>query len=280
MAFQHASSGSALQDGNVDWRERSVGHSMRPMKRPNVLIIPVDDLRPQLACYGPRHMRTPHLDELAGEGMLFRRAYCQVPVCGATRASLLTGRVLRELDRLGLREDTIVVAWGDHGWQLGEHGLWCKHCNFNTSLQAPLILRAPGLPGGRTTDRLTAFLDVFPTLCELAELPVPEGLDGRSLVPLLHRPADPWTEAVFSRFRAGDSVRTERHLYTEWLDDAGRVEARMLYDHDADPDENVNVAEDPGNAAVVAALSRRLEQERRRTETTGGCVGGQRLTDR
>ena len=440
--------------------------------KPNVLFIVVDDLRPQLGCYGQAQMVTPHIDGLAAGSVVFKRAYCQVPVCGATRASLLTGvrptrrrfrtyktwvdedlpgaltlpqhfrahgyttlacgkvfhhrtdtaerswcaepwypdvganwrdyqleancavaaardgmgppfecadvpdavyfdgqiaaraaaeldrlarddrpfflavgllkphlpfnapraywdlyrreeldlagnpfrprgapdqamhnwdelrayfdvpaagplpedmarslvhgyyaatsytdaqvgRVLDRLDRLGLRDNTVVVLWGDHGWQLGEHALWCKHCNFNTSLNAPLILSAPGGPRGSACDALVEFLDVFPSLCELTDVPVPDHVQGRSLVPLLSRPGAPLKPAAFCRFHAGDSVRTDRYLYTEWTDEGGRITARMLYDHQADPDENENVAERPDLGETVDRLSRMLLPARR-----------------
>ncbi len=438
-----------------------------PSSRPNVLFLVVDDLRPQLGCYGREQMHTPHIDGLADRGVLFERAYCQVPVCGATRASLLTGtrprrdrfvdfktwadhdlpgaltlpqhfrqqgyithacgkvfhhtpdtaerswsegpwqphvkgswrnyvlpenlqreasgprrgmpyeqadvddeayydgqiaahavgqlerlaaqdqpfflavgfvkphlpfnaptrywdryrpddvpladnpfapegappeslhnwgelrqyfdipaegplsdemahklvhgyyaatsytdaqvgRVLAELDRQGLRESTIVILWGDHGWQLGEHSLWCKHCNFNTSLNAPLIVSAPGIAGGSSTRGLVEFVDVYPTLCELAGLDLPEHLEGSSFVELMAAAGRPWKPAVFSRYLSGDSVRTDRYLYTEWSDDEGRRTARMLYDHQGDPDENVNLSEREDHAEVVEELSRTL----------------------
>lgn len=437
-------------------------------KRPNVLFLVVDDLRPQLGCYGQRQMITPHIDGLAERSILFRRAYCQVPVCGASRASFLTGvrptrrrfvtyeawvdrdlegaltlpqhfreagyvthacgkvfhhrtdtaerswceepwrpqiggtwrnylllenrkldaaedhrgppfecadvpdnayfdgqiadhavawlgrlgrgnepfflavgfvkphlpfnaparywdlydaddvpladnpyrpdgapdeamhnwgelrayfdvpkegpvsdemarklvhgyyaatsytdaqvgRVLAQLDQLGLRDGTIVILWGDHGWQLGEHGLWCKHCNFQTSLNAPLIVSAPGAAGGRESAALVEFVDVFPSLCELAGLAVPGQLEGTSLAPLLSDPDRPWKQAAFSRYHAGDSIRTDRYLYTEWHDDEGRRTARMLYDHQTDAAENVNIAERVEHGERVAELSRMLK---------------------
>jgi arylsulfatase A-like enzyme len=95
------------------------------------------------------------------------------------------GRVVGELDRLGLRENTVVVLWGDHGWNLGEHGLWCKHCNFETSLHSPLIVTGPGIAGGSKSNALTEYLDIYPSLCELCDLPQPGHLQGRSFVPLL-----------------------------------------------------------------------------------------------
>jgi arylsulfatase A-like enzyme len=437
-----------------------------PARRPNVLFIPIDDLRPQLSCYGRPQMVSPNIDRLADGGVLFTRAYCQAPVCGATRASLLTGvrptrdrfvtyktwadedlpgaltlpehfrkhgyvtlsdgkvfhhrtdtaerswseepwhphlqpreswrnyqldanraadvdsrhrgppfecadvpdnayfdgriadraiedlhrlalagdpfflavgflkphlpfnapkrywdyyrpddidladnpfkpegapdqamhewgelrayfdvprtgplpdemarrlihgyyaatsftdaqvgRLLDELETLGLRENTIVALWGDHGWQLGEHGLWCKHCNFHTSLWSPLIVSSPGAGAGRRCEALVEFVDVYPTLCELAGLPRPDHLEGTSFAPLLGDPRRRWKQAAFSRYRAGDSIRTDRHLYTEWTDDEGNLTARMLYDHESDPGENQNVSERPENADLVACLS-------------------------
>ncbi len=172
------------------------------------------------------------------------------------------GRLLDELDRLGLRDDTIVVLWGDHGWNLGEHTLWCKHCHFKTSLRAPLIVRTPSVKGGRRTDGLTEFVDIYPSLCELAGLPMPEHVEGRSFVRLMKEPQRPWKEAIYSRFYAGESIRTERYCYTEWARADGNVHARMLYDEQLDPDENVNISERPENAELVRELSKTLRKFR------------------
>ncbi|MFH1716692.1 MAG: sulfatase [Planctomycetota bacterium] len=436
-------------------------------KKPNVLFIAVDDLRPQLSCYGHKQMISPNIDRLASEGVTFLRSYCQVPVCGASRASLLTGvrptkdrflgydtraekdfpgvlsiaehfknngyhtisngkifhhatdcldgwseepwrpkgawrnylleennklarqkpklagpayeaadvadneyfdgiiadkgisdlqrlkgedkpfflalgflkphlpfnapkkywdmyerddidladnpfrpkgapdaalhnwgelrayhgipakgplsddlartlvygyyacvsytdaqigRVVAELDRLGLRDNTIIVLWGDHGWNLGEHGLWCKHCNFETSLHSPLIVTAPGIASNRKSNALTEYLDIYPSLCELCDLTLPDHLQGKSFVPLLKNPNMPWKEAVFSRYFAGDSVKTDRYRYTQWRRKDGAVHARMLYDHKVDPMENVNISELPENEDLVKQMSSMLEE--------------------
>ncbi len=174
------------------------------------------------------------------------------------------GRILAELDRLGLREKTVIVLWGDHGWQLGEHGLWCKHTNFEVACRSPLIFSAPGQkrPGAKT-DALAEFVDIYPTLCELCALPVPEGLEGTSLVPVMQEPDRPWKKAAFSQYPRsrvmGYSMRTDRYRYTEWLPRAGGPPvARELYDHQTDPAENVNLAERPEHAGLVAELSRQL----------------------
>ncbi|MBN1125718.1 MAG: sulfatase [Sedimentisphaerales bacterium] len=165
------------------------------------------------------------------------------------------GRILDELERLGLKDNTIVVLWGDHGWNLGEHGLWCKHCNFETSLRSPLMIRVPGVKGGSECEALTEFVDIYPSLCELCGLDVPEHTEGLSFVPLLANPTRPWKKAAFSRYYAGDSVRTSRYRYTYWLDKQGNRFEHMLYDHVTDPGENVNVADLPENAGTVAWLS-------------------------
>ncbi len=171
----------------------------------------------------------------------------------------LIGRLLDELENLGLRENTIVILWGDHGWNLREHGLWCKHCNFETSLHAPLIISAPGFKGGNKTMALSEFVDIYPSLCELCGLPLPEHLEGTSFVPLMKNPENPWKKAIFSRFYNGDSIRTDRYLYTEWTNDKGNMYARMLYDHRIDPKENINIAERPENKDLVNRLSNMLK---------------------
>jgi arylsulfatase A-like enzyme len=153
-----------------------------------------------------------------------------------------------------------VILWGDHGWNLREHGLWCKHCNFNTSLQAPILLRAPRHNKAVESEALLEFIDIYPTLCDLAGLPIPESCDGKSFVPLLDNHEQAWKESVFSRFHNGESIRTDRYLYTEWRNENGEMYARMLYDHQNDPQENVNIAEQPENKEMVEKLAKMLRE--------------------
>jgi iduronate 2-sulfatase len=446
-----------------------------PVRRPNVLFIAVDDLRPQLKCYGKTFMHTPHLDRLAERGVLFERAYCMVPTCGASRASLMTGirpapnrfvnyltwankdtpdartlnthfkehgyttislgkifhhakdnvhgwseapwrpktgdyhnaalqtramaehrqaypegrkprgmpyetfdapdnsyrdaenaskaishmkrfaqdrdspfflavgfykphlpfcapqkywdlydaskidlphnyrapegapkvalhssgelrayagippkgpvaletarklihgyyacvsfidaqvgRLLDALDQLGLAENTIIVLWGDHGWQLGEHGMWNKHSCFETSMHAPLLVAAPGeaavKPGTRVS-ALTEFIDIYPSLCELSGLPLPAHLQGRSFVPLLKNPQAPWKPYAVGRYRSGDTIRSDQYRFSEYRGNRSTSTARMLYQHSKDPDETVNISEQPATAKAVKKLTREL----------------------
>ena len=433
-------------------------NSVSAADRPNVLFIAVDDLRPELACYGKQHIHSPNIDRLAATGVLFERAYCMVPTCGASRASLMTGirptrtrfvsyqtiaqkdapgittfntqfrkngyftaslgkvfhhasdsaegwsepawrtkgipwyrnpenhelhtkrqkqgsrkrgpawesadvaddayadgviatraiadlrrlkdreepfflavgflkphlpfiapkkywdlydaekiqlpdnyhvpkdapkesihssgemrayagipakgpvsddtarnlihgyyacvsyadaqigKLLDELDRLELTDNTIVVLWGDHGWNLGEHTLWCKHSCYETSMQIPLIVRAPGINGGQRRSGLIESIDLYPSLCDLAGLPLPDHLQGRSFATLMKDADAEWKSAAVGRFKNGDTIRTDAFRFTEYTDKNGKRTSRMLYGHNADPHENVNVAASQKNS--------------------------------
>ena len=171
------------------------------------------------------------------------------------------GMLLDELDRLELSDNTIVVLWGDHGWNLGEHTLWCKHCCFETSMHAPLIVKAPAIRGGRKTRGLTEFIDIYPSLCELAGLPLPQHLHGRSFVPLMEDPDRKWKDAAIGRYRSGDTIRTDRHRFTQYTDANGQFQARMLYDHRDDPEEDENISERESSSSLVETLTRELHEQ-------------------
>jgi iduronate 2-sulfatase len=172
------------------------------------------------------------------------------------------GRMLDELDRQGLSENTIVVIWGDHGWKLGEHQAWAKHTNVENDTRSPLILSAPGVGiRGATTEALVEFVDIYPSLAELAGLPLPPHLEGTSFKPLLDDPDRTWKNAAFSQFPRGKNMmgytmRTDRYRYTKWVNrkDHSKVSATELYDHQADPRENINIAGAPENKEIIAKL--------------------------
>ena len=181
------------------------------------------------------------------------------------------GRVLAELDRLKLREKTVVVLWGDHGWQLGEHGMWDKHSNFETSTRIPLIVSAPGFKPGRTR-ALVESVDLYPTLAELAGLSLDSDLEGHSFVQLLGDPDRDWKTAAFSQYRRvipgygkiargmGYSMRTDRYRLTEWRVPGTDFREYELYDHHADPQENVNLANRPSHVQLLSSLLTQLRQ--------------------
>lgn len=174
------------------------------------------------------------------------------------------GVLLNALDKHKLWDETVVVLWGDHGFHLGEHGgLWRKMTLFEESAGTPLIIAAPNAKGrGKSCERTVEFVDIYPTLCELCELPMPKHqLLGKSLLPLLNDPKARWDKPAFTFVRRwkvlGISVRTERWRYTEW--DEGRLGAE-LYDHANDPNEWRNLANDPKFADVVKEMKRFLKQ--------------------
>ncbi len=180
------------------------------------------------------------------------------------------GKLLDELDRLDLRKNTIVILWGDHGWKLGEHDGWCKHSNTENDTNTALLLSVPGMKHvGAKTKSLVEFVDVYPTLADLAGLPLPSHLEGMSFKPLLDAPTRPWKSAAFSQYPRpasagnpsfgplmGYAMRTERYRFVVWVSrtDHSRVDAIELYDHERDPQENTNIAKVPGNAALVTGL--------------------------
>lgn len=174
------------------------------------------------------------------------------------------GRVLAELDKLGLRDKTIVLFWGDHGYHLGEKGKWAKHGSlFEVGTRVPLIVAAPGAKGnGKPSPRIVQTLDLYPMLVELCGLPAVKGLEGHSLVPLLADPQAQWDHPAFSVAGntgklAGVAVRTERYRYAEYNSGNGGA---MLFDEQADPHEMKNLADDPKFASVKAKLSALAQQ--------------------
>jgi len=175
------------------------------------------------------------------------------------------GRVLAELDRLGLRDNTIVVFWGDHGYHLGENDIWGKATNFELSTHVPLIVSAPGMKAkGGSTRALVELVDLYPTLAELAGLPPQKALEGRSLRPLLNAPDTAWKQAAFSQFprngAMGRSMRSDRWRFTEWTQ-KGKTVATELYDHENDPKENVNLANSPEHSKIVQDLAKQLQAQ-------------------
>jgi len=182
-------------------------------------------------------------------------------------------RLLEELDRLGIRENTIIVLWGDHGWHLGDHGLWNKHTNFEQATHALLMMSIPGQKMGTKTAAISEFTDIFPTLCDLVKIAKPDYLDGKSLLPAIKDPSSEIREYAFMQYprgnnRMGYSIRTKRFRYTVWLGDGFRswmpfdekmVIAREMYDYEKDPLETESILrkmEYSGNRAELEKLFR------------------------
>lgn len=192
------------------------------------------------------------------------------------------GLVLAELRRQGLDQNTIVIFLSDHGYNLGEHGLWQKRSLYEDSARVPFVIRAPGMPAnGRASRRVTELLDLYPTVADLCGLPPDKRVEGRSLRPLLQDPERTWDHPAFTQVdftaaardasfaggkqknaparKVGRAIRTERYRYVEWNDGQAGVE---LYDLENDPGELHNLAFAADQAKLIAELQARLKERK------------------
>ena len=167
------------------------------------------------------------------------------------------GKVMAALEQTGLANNTIVVLWGDHGWHLGDHGMWCKHTNYEEAARIPLLFAVPGQKGAATS-ALVETVDIYPTLAALAGLPAPQGLDGRSFAALWANPAAAHRDHVIHVYprgpRLGRALRTDRYRLVEWKIPGGNPATAEfeLYDYSDDPGETKNFAAE--RPAVVTQL--------------------------
>ncbi|MDX1284732.1 MAG: sulfatase [Draconibacterium sp.] len=181
------------------------------------------------------------------------------------------GRLMDELKASGLEKNTIVILWGDHGWKLGEYGMWCKHTQFHLDNHVPMLIKDPGQTPAKT-DALVEFVDIYPSLCELAGLELPAHLQGTSFAPLIEDPNKKWKEGALSYWPVsnrtnpdkvvmGYTVQTERYRYTEWIrESTGELMDRDLFDHQTDPDENKSIANNAENEELMKELSQLLDR--------------------
>jgi len=212
-----------------------------------------------------------------------RRQCVQAYYASVSFLDAQVGRVLDALDRLGLANNTIIVFTSDHGYHMGEHGLWQKMSLFEQSARVPLLIVAPNVSRpGTVVAAPVGLIDVFPTLAELCGLAAPPNLQGQSLVPMLRDASVEgrgWAITQVGRNRNarsgpdkpyfGYSLRTPRWRYTEW--DEGR-EGSELYDHEQDPQELTNLAHDPAHATTVDTLSKQLRDAVRATYPPSGTT--------
>lgn len=231
---------------------------------------PIDSKLPENAppiAENPKGMRAyqdiPHYPPFSEEKTLeLTLAYA----ANVSYIDALIGQILDHLELLNLSDNTVILFWGDHGFHLGEHGLWRKNTLFEDSARSPLIVSIPSQTHkGVTTDSLVELVDIFPTLCDTCQLPIPSELEGTTMVPVIEEPTITWKNAAFSqltRFYSSSSVdgysmRTDQYRYTEWgINKENGVE---LYDYIADPNESVNIANLPENKVLVDQLSEQLK---------------------
>jgi arylsulfatase A-like enzyme len=188
------------------------------------------------------------------------------------------GKILQALEKLGLAENTIVVFTSDHGYHLGEHGLWQKQSLFEESSRIPLIMAGPGIPQGQVNGAPVGLIDIYPTLVDMAEIKPPEGLQGQSLLPMIKDSAEEGRGFALSQVMRGQrngtpimgwSIRTRQWRYTEW--DEGK-QGKELYDHETDPKEITNLAQDEAHAKIVADLSQKLQEATAKTLPRNGKI--------
>lgn len=190
------------------------------------------------------------------------RQAIQAYYASITFADTQVGRILEALEKNGLDENTIVVFTSDHGYHMGEHGHYQKTTLFENAARVPLIIAAPGIKGGSTTECPAEMVDFYPTLADLAGLETPRYVAGVSLAPALADPKARPREHAFTQFANGYSIRTERFRYTEWGEDGSA--GRELYDHDVDSEEMFNLADSTDHAdheRVIAHLSAVLKRQ-------------------
>lgn len=222
--------------------------------------LPPEDV-PQIALHNWQELRgytdIPDLGEMTAEKSAHLRHgyYAAISYVDAQ-----IGKLMTQLSALGLADNTVVCLWGDHGWHLGEHALWGKTTNFELDTRSPLIISSPGQSSaGATSTSLVEFIDVYPTLVDLCELPQPSDLAGKSVARLLSRPGESIKEYALSQYprpnRMGYSIRSDNFRYTEWIDlQTKQPRERELYDHAGDPLETKNLANQDQYQDVIDAL--------------------------
>ena len=163
------------------------------------------------------------------------------------------GRLVSKLKELDLYNDAIIVFVGDHGWQLGEHNLWAKHCNFQTSLKVPLLIKYPNQTEAKKIKSVVELVDIFPTLCDISNLDYPKHLQGKSLNSINKK--DNSNTIGFSRYKKGTTITTSNYSYTRWQNENNELLGQMLFDLKRDKDENISIAIDSTYKQLINSFS-------------------------
>ena len=194
----------------------------------------------------------------------------------------LVGKLIKSLNDLGLRDNTTIVFWSDHGFFLGEHGFWCKHHTFQEAIHVPLIISAPNMTKNEKTDALVEYVDIYPTLSELAGIEAPDYIHGESLVPILKNPSQKFKSEIYSRYQMREVVQDLDYSYHEIIgydkyfkdrngnntpspDSNERVVAKMLFDMRTDKLQSIDISNEPRYKEVVEKYSKKLLNMRKIT---------------
>ncbi len=175
-----------------------------------------------------------------------------------TYMDALIGELIKELDDLGLRENTTIVFWSDHGYFLGEHGFWCKHSTFEEAVKIPFIISSPNHIKNKTTTSFTELVDVYPTLCDIANIKAPSYLQGESLIPVLENPSTILKTEVYTRYKQGEAVIDKDFSYTEFYE-GEKYLGNMLYDNLNDYKQNTDISKLSSNKLVVKKYKEKLK---------------------
>ncbi|BCX46804.1 iduronate-2-sulfatase [Haloferula helveola] len=224
-------------------------------QRPEPAPASLRQVREQFAYVVRNHALTR---EIPYNNDLYHRHMRQGYYACVTHVDDLTGRLLDKLDQLKLTENTVVVVLGDHGWLLGENGEWAKNQLLPEALRPALWMSGPGIAAGKQVDTFVEFVDIHPTLCELAGIEVdPDAIDGRSFAAVLKDPSSNHRDHAYTRFGPGDAITTESHFYVKWKTEANGEE-RMLIDLKADSLAKRNIAGEEDQKERIETLDRKL----------------------
>ena len=180
-----------------------------------------------------------------------------------TYMDALIGELLQSLDDLGLKENTTIILWSDHGYFLGEHGFWCKHSTFHEAVKIPFIISSPRYAKNQTTESFTELVDVYPTLCEIANIEAPSYIQGESLIPVLEDPTKNLKTEVYTRYKQGEAVIDKDYSYTEFYE-GEKYLGNMLYDMDKDLKQNSDISKVANNAELVEKYKEKLKVMRQK----------------
>ena len=170
----------------------------------------------------------------------------------------LIGDLIDGLDAMGLRDNTTIILWSDHGFFLGEHGFWCKHSTFYEAIKIPFIISSPGFAKNQTTDSFTELVDVYPTLCELTGITPPGYIHGESLTTVMENPSVNLKDEIYTRYKQGEAVVDKNYSYTEFFQGEQYL-GNMLYDLNVDLKQNTDISKRAENAALVDKYSKKLK---------------------
>ena len=177
-----------------------------------------------------------------------------------TYLDTLIGKLLNSLEELGLKDNTTIVFWSDHGFFLGEHGMWCKHHTFNEAIHVPLIISSPMMKKGYKSDAMIEYVDLYPTICEIAGITPPNYIHGESFVSVLKNPEKEHKTEIYSRYQTLEVVQDKKFSYREILQhNTGKVLYNMLFDMENDKKQYFNISNNSEYLEIVNSYSKKLK---------------------